>query len=217
MLCQKCGLTEATLHRETTVFRQKIEEHLCQMCAGTGSSLELPISALPPGAQISRTVTTMHVVTVDKTGKTIREEVVDAPEPDHFTTNGFDHIEPYITRLLVPSPQFKSVIIATPDGNRALLLYARNGKTEVSMHVAWRQEPKREASIRKLFASLRIAPSKDYLAGNGGIPDAMRCLSYPIEGAADEITALTKRILKKLCGISPAEGLNITFNDGKSS
>jgi protein-arginine kinase activator protein McsA len=34
MLCQKCGLTEATVHLETAVFRQKIEEHLCAICAG---------------------------------------------------------------------------------------------------------------------------------------------------------------------------------------
>jgi hypothetical protein len=34
MLCQKCGLQEATIHIETMVFRQKIEEHLCGMCAG---------------------------------------------------------------------------------------------------------------------------------------------------------------------------------------
>ena len=33
MLCQKCGLLEATVHREFTMFRQKHEEHLCTMCA----------------------------------------------------------------------------------------------------------------------------------------------------------------------------------------
>ena len=36
MLCQKCGLSEATVHRETMVFRQKIEEHLCELCASIG-------------------------------------------------------------------------------------------------------------------------------------------------------------------------------------
>ena len=34
MLCQKCGLQDATVHLETMVFRQKIEEHLCGLCAG---------------------------------------------------------------------------------------------------------------------------------------------------------------------------------------
>ena len=34
MICQKCGLQEATVHLETSVFRQKVEEHLCALCAG---------------------------------------------------------------------------------------------------------------------------------------------------------------------------------------
>ena len=34
MLCQKCGLQEATVHFEFKAFRQKIEEHLCILCAG---------------------------------------------------------------------------------------------------------------------------------------------------------------------------------------
>jgi hypothetical protein len=42
MLCQKCGLNEAEVHRETMVFRQKIEEHMCPMCAGVGLRAKLP-------------------------------------------------------------------------------------------------------------------------------------------------------------------------------
>jgi hypothetical protein len=34
MLCQKCGLQGATVHLESTVFRQKTVEHLCALCAG---------------------------------------------------------------------------------------------------------------------------------------------------------------------------------------
>lgn len=36
MLCQKCGLTEATVHRSSQVYRQTVEEHLCSLCADTG-------------------------------------------------------------------------------------------------------------------------------------------------------------------------------------
>ena len=28
--------------------------------------------------------------------------------PDHFATNGFDHIEAYVSRLLVPTNRFRS-------------------------------------------------------------------------------------------------------------
>lgn len=40
MLCQKCGLQEAVVHLESTVFRQKIEEHLCSLCAGARAHSE---------------------------------------------------------------------------------------------------------------------------------------------------------------------------------
>jgi len=36
MLCQKCGLAEATIHKEEVVYRQKIEQHLCALCGGVG-------------------------------------------------------------------------------------------------------------------------------------------------------------------------------------
>ena len=47
MLCQKCGLTEAIVHRETVVYRQRIEEHLCAICAGAA---RVPA---PPGSVVS--------------------------------------------------------------------------------------------------------------------------------------------------------------------
>jgi len=36
--------------------------------------------------------------------------------PDHYAMNGFDHIDPYVTRLLVPTNKFKFLNFFTPDG-----------------------------------------------------------------------------------------------------
>jgi hypothetical protein len=47
MLCQKCGRTKATVHREFEVFRQKVQEHLCPLCAGEGS-IDWPMPRKPP-------------------------------------------------------------------------------------------------------------------------------------------------------------------------
>lgn len=72
MLCQKCGLQDATVHLETLVFRQKVEEHLCGLCAGirsgetnrrdartgdhanavSGGAGELSDQAMTPGLQL---------------------------------------------------------------------------------------------------------------------------------------------------------------------
>lgn len=133
--------------------------------------------------------------------------------PDHYATNGFDHIEPYVARLLVPTKRFKSLSIFTPDGNRGFGFNARDGKVEAGLTVEWRQEAQKEAAIRAFFSSLGISPSRDYLAGNGGVPDATRILDYPITGSTAEVTGLTKRILQELCGVLPTEALDISYRD----
>jgi hypothetical protein len=133
--------------------------------------------------------------------------------PDHFAANGFDHIEPYVSRLLVPTNRFRFLHMFTPDGMRGFGLTAKDRVVEAGLTVEWRREAKREADIRAFFSSLGIAPSHDYLAGNGGVPDATRILDYPISGSTVEVTALTKRILQELCGVSPTEALDIKYDD----
>ncbi len=133
--------------------------------------------------------------------------------PDHYATNGFDRIEPCVSRLLVPANRFKFLHMFTPDGNRGFGLDAKDGVIWADLTVEWRQDAQREAAIRAFFSSLGIAPSQDYLAGNGGVPDATRILDYPVKGNAAEVTALTERILQELCGISPREALDISYRE----
>jgi hypothetical protein len=133
--------------------------------------------------------------------------------PDHYATNGFDQIEPYVARLLVPTNHLKFLHIFTPDGMRGFGLTARDGKVEAGLTIEWREEAQREAAIRAFFSSVGIPPSRDFLAGNGGVPDATRFLDYPITGSAGEITALTKRILQELCDVAPTEALDIEYGD----
>jgi hypothetical protein len=133
--------------------------------------------------------------------------------PDHFATNGFDHIEPYVSRLFVPTNRFKFLHMFTPDGRRGFGFSARDGVVKAGLTVEWRQEAKREADIRAFFSSLGVAPSRDYLAGNGGVPDATRILEYPITGGTAGVAALTKRILQELCGASPTEALDISYRE----
>ena len=146
-------------------------------------------------------------VTFSRTGVSLE------PAPDHYPTNGFDRIEPYVSRLLVPTNRFKFLSMFTPDRNRGFGLDAKDGVVEASLTVEWRQEAQREATIRSFFSSLGIAPSRDYLAGNGGVADATRILHYPVKGTVSEMTALTKRILQELCSVSPTEALDISYTD----
>ena len=100
-----------------------------------------------------------------------------------------------------------------PTAHAALGLSAKNGVVQAGLTVEWRQEAQRETEIRAFFGSLGITPSRDYLAGNGGVADATRILEYPISGSTADVTALTKRILQELCGVSPTEALDIKYTD----
>lgn len=133
--------------------------------------------------------------------------------PDFHAKNGFDHIEPYVSRLLVPASHLKFLHIFTPDGKRGFGFSARGGTAEATLTVDWRQKAEKEAAIRAFFSSRGIAPTRDYLAGNGGIPDATRILQYPIAGSTVEVAALTKRILQELCGVTQTEALSIGYGD----
>ena len=55
MLCHKCGLAEARVHRHKMVFRQKIEEHLSPLCAGPSEEVNPAVTApivVPPVPEI---------------------------------------------------------------------------------------------------------------------------------------------------------------------
>lgn len=129
------------------------------------------------------------------------------PAPDHFATNGFAHIETYIARLMASTEPRKGLIIMSEDKERGLVLIMRSGTPYALLDADWRKEPEREARIRSFFKDLNIAPTKDYLAGNGLVPDATRFLEYPLAGNVQEVTALTKRVLHDIYAISPEAGL----------
>jgi hypothetical protein len=131
--------------------------------------------------------------------------------PDHYASNGFDHLEPYIAKLLVASNSHKFLHFFTSDGKRGFGFAARDGVVEAFLTIEWREEAQREKAIRDFFASLSITPFRDFLAGNGGVPDAMRVLEYRVSGSTAEVTALAKRILQELCGISASEALDIKY------
>lgn len=129
------------------------------------------------------------------------------PRPDRYSTNAFASIEPYISRLLVSSRQSKSLFIFTPHRQRGFVFFAREGRVEVLLALQQSKGAARESAVRKLFSSLGIAPSRDYLA------DMTRVLHYPVHGNASGMTALTIRILQEVFGVSPEDALDITYED----
>jgi hypothetical protein len=156
----------------------------------------------------------MRVVTVDENGKELGDaRWVDIPEPDHFKSNGFEHIESYVARLLQSSAPFTSVIIATPDQQIAVSLWQRHGAPQFSVSVDWRSEPARERAIREFFSARGLAASQDYLGGNGGVPDAIRGLGYFLPTDIQFISILTKDVLRQIYELGEQSALDFTYQD----
>jgi hypothetical protein len=158
--------------------------------------------------------TKMRVVTVDENGNELGDaKWVDIPEPDHFASGGFDQIEAYVSRLLGSSARFTSIIIATPDERMAVSLWQRAGVPEFTLSVEWRSEAERERAVRQFFSERGLSTSHDYLAGNGGVPDATRCLGYFLPPDLQFITALTKDVLRQIYQLREQDALDFSFEE----
>ncbi len=154
----------------------------------------------------------MLVVTVDKSGNEVgKGEWVNVPEPDHFSSDGFSHIESYVTRLIQSTAEFTSLIIGTPDQQIAVCLWQRGGIPEFSLMIDWRSKPERVRAVRQFFSVRELSISQDYLAGNGGVPDATRCLAYFLPSDVTFITALTKDVLQGIYGVQEGDALDFLF------
>lgn len=158
--------------------------------------------------------TKMWVRSVDANGNDLGDgHWVDIPEPDSFASNGFAHIESYVSRLLQSSARYTSLIIGTPDEQIAVGLGQRGGIQDFSISVDLRSEPDREKAIRKFFGERRLTIYRDYLAGNGDVPDATRCLDYYLPSDVQFITALTKDVLREIYQLREHDALDFTYEE----
>lgn len=156
----------------------------------------------------------MIVSTVDADGNPIgKSQLVRIPDPDVVMHDGLSRVEPFVTRLMASRARFTSLMIFTADGEQGIVVFYEHGQARLEMNVDWRSEPKKEHDIRRLFAGLGIAPTEDYLAGNGGVPDATRILSYPVLGDASKVAALCCRVLREIYGVTDTERLDFTYEE----
>ena len=158
--------------------------------------------------------TKMWARTVDENGNDLGDgHWVDIPEPDSFASDGFAHIERYVSRLLQSSARYTSLIICTPDEQIAVGLGQRGGIPDLSISVDWRSEPDREKAIRKFFSERKLATYHDYLAGNGDVPDATRCLDYQLPPDVQFVTTLTKDVLREIYQLREHDALDFTYEE----
>jgi hypothetical protein len=95
----------------------------------------------------------------------------------------------------------------------AVILWQRGGVPEFTLSVEWRSEPERERAIRQFFSERGLSISHDYLAGNGGVPDATRWLSFFLPSDTQFITALTKNVLGQVYQLREQDALDFSLEE----
>jgi hypothetical protein len=156
----------------------------------------------------------MRVVTLDESGKELGDEQwVDVSKPASFRSDGIVRVGSYVARALQSSARFTSLIVATPDHRMAVTLRRRDGIPELGLIVEWRSEPERERAIRQFFAERGLSAARDYLGGNGGVPDAIRLLDYCLPPDVHFITALTKDVLRQIYHLQEQDALDFTYQE----
>ena len=125
----------------------------------------------------------------------------------------FDQIESYVARLLSPDKCRKALAFFTVTRDRGFVFQNHVGELELTFDVEWREQADLEAAIRSFFAVRGIQPWRDYLAGNGDVPDATRVLSYLVKVDVAEVAALSARVLTDLCGISTSDSIVVKYWD----
>jgi hypothetical protein len=131
-------------------------------------------------------------------------------------SNGLAQVEPYIARVLASRAKSSSTQFSTKSGNTAISVAKYEGKLLLGLTVDAKQR-KREAGIRAFFAKRRILPKNDYLAANGGVPEATRVMDFPMPHDVGVAAAIASDLLREIYRLSTTTILDIRFEEHEAS
>jgi hypothetical protein len=154
---------------------------------------------------------------VDRRGRKTRpSHWVDVPAAARHA-NGLAQIESYVSRVLASSASSSWVSLSTKSGNTAISVAKYDGKLSIGLTVEVKRERSREAAIRQFFASRSICPSKDYLAANGGVPEATRVLDFPMPDQPAEVAHIASDLLRTVYRLRETTTLDIRYEENEAS
>lgn len=122
-------------------------------------------------------------------------------------TGGSKELNYYVKELLSSRAAFTSLGISTLDEQKGFSLWKKDGLVTVELSAEIIPDDGKEERIVAFFKDLGIKATSDYKAGNGGIANATRLFSYPIEADNNKITEICLRIMKEIYDISEQDGL----------
>jgi hypothetical protein len=136
-----------------------------------------------------------------------RTSVALEPVPDLYATNGFAQVPSYIARLQHTPKQRASVIIATPDGQHALLVVRDAGQMVLDVSADRTKNNGEEAKMLEFFSKLGMVPMRDYLSDNGGVKDATRTCHYALSNDPQAVARLCILVFTNLFDATDEHGL----------
>jgi hypothetical protein len=159
----------------------------------------------------------MKMSYVDREGRKTRpSHFVDVP-PSTRHAAGLAEIEGYVARVIASKAKSSSVHFSTKSGNTAIGVAKLENKLSLGLVTSTRRERKREAAIRQFFAALSISPSADYLAANGGVPNATRVLEFPVPHDPAVVAQIAADLLRNIYRLRDSTTLDIRFQDREAS
>jgi len=158
----------------------------------------------------------MKVTNVDRLGKKKGPvQWVDVPAATRCP-RGFAHIETFVARVLLSNARSTWAIVSTKSGNTSISIGKYKGVVSLGMTVEVRSRA-RESALRAFFEERGIVPTRDYLAKNGGVPDARRVLDYPMPNDAVAIAELAVDLLGSVYRLKETTTLDIRFEEHEAS
>lgn len=193
MLCQKCGHLEATVHKEEIVFRQKIEQHLCPLCAGVG---DVPI----PARQRSWT---------DDSVRNVHRLPELAPAAEVFAA-----LEGYVTKIsAIGQGAFGFLTVATETNSGICLI--RSGGNPLILLVSLENQPEEFGQVVREFFARKGTPVHDLLQSSmlpfrppaGAVAKSL--LFYRLPSVPSETTPLLLELFTTCFKIKETDRLKI--------
>ena len=154
----------------------------------------------------------MKVTNVDRLGKRKGPvQWVDVPRATRCA-RGFAQVESFVVRVLSSNARSSWAIFSTKSGNTSISVGKYKGAITLGMTVEVRSRA-RERALRAFFEDRGILPSRDYLAKNGGVPDATRVLDYPMPKHAGTIAEMAVDLLRSVHRLKESTTLDIRFEE----
>ena len=159
----------------------------------------------------------MKMSYVDREGRKTRpSHSVDVPAAIRHM-NGIAKIEAYVERLLRSKAKSAWANLSTKSGNTAISIAQHERKLSLGLSTSTARERTREAAIREFFARRSISPSDDYLAANGGVPEATRILSFPMPRNTAVVAQIAADLLREIYRLRDSTTLDIRYTESEAS